>query len=139
MNIRSLLTVAAMTVFSLVSAREFSVPYADTTPVVDGVIPQSEWDTSLVISGAGDTVDARKAELFLSWNESNLYGAVRVETPPRGKLVTSGGTNPVNDDSVEFWFDPPKNLRTLEQWKFGEFQMILSHNGRSLLAHHNPG
>ena len=68
-----------------------------------------------------------------------MYVAVRTETPPRGKLVQNAGTNPVSDDSVEFWFDPPKSARVHEQWKFGEFQIIISNAGRMLLQHHNPG
>ena len=139
MDVRKFLAVMTLAACSLVSAREFVVPYAEKAPAIDGRLSASEWSNALVISGTGDTIDHRKAEMFLCWDEKNLYGAVRTETPPRGKLVTSSGTNPVNDDSVEFWFDPPKELRIMEQWKFGEFQMILSHNGRKLLAHYNPG
>lgn len=87
-------------------------------------------ENALKIGGAGNPVDPRKAEVFLTWDTANLYIAVRSETPPRGRLVTAPkAINIVMDDSVEFWFDPPKASRTVEQAKFGEFQLIASHTG----------
>lgn len=123
----------------IAGAAEFIVPQTAKAPAIDGKLSAGEWKNALVISGTGATLDHRKAELFLTWDANYLYGAVRVETPPRGKLVQNAGTNPVSDDSVEFWFDPPKSARVHEQWKFGEFQVIISNAGRMLLQHHNPG
>ena len=137
MKLRSFL--AALFAGAVLTGAEFTVPQTSKAPVIDGKISQGEWKDALVISGTGGTVDHRKAELFLAWDENNLYAAVRVETPPRGKLVRNAGNHPVMDDSVEFWFDPPKSARTIEQGKFGEFQMIISNGGRMTIDHHNPG
>ena len=124
---------------AVLTGAEFTVPQSAKAPVIDGKISQGEWKDALVISGTGGTIDHRKAELFLTWDEKNLYAAVRVETPPRGKLVRNAGSHPVMDDSVEFWFDPPKSARTVEQGKFGEFQLIITNGGRMVTDHHNPG
>ena len=137
MKLRSFL--AALFASAVLSAAEFTVPQTAKAPVIDGKISQGEWKDTLVISGTGATIDHRKAEFFLTWDEKNLYGAVRVETPPRGKLVKNAGNHPIYDDSIEFWFDPPKSARTIEQGKFGEFQMIISNGGRMVIDHHNPG
>ena len=130
---------AAFIAGAFLNGAEFTVPQTAEAPVIDGKITPGEWKDVLVISGAGATVDHRKAELFLTWDDKNLYAAVRVETPPRGKLVRNAGNHPVMDDSVEFWFDPPKSARTIEQGKFGEFQLIISNGGRMVTDHHNPG
>ncbi|MBR2440785.1 MAG: hypothetical protein IKB25_11355 [Lentisphaeria bacterium] len=139
MSLKHFLLTAAATLSLCAAAAEFSVPKTAKAPVIDGKISAGEWNSALKISGTGSTLDHRKAELFLTWDEKNVYVAVRTETPPRGKLVQNVGTNPVHDDSVEFWFDPPKSARVHEQWKFGEFQVIISNAGRMLLQHHNPG
>lgn len=121
-------------------AAEYTVPEMRTAPVIDGRINEKEWKNALKIGGAGNPVDPRKAEVFLTWDTANLYIAVRSETPPRGRLVTAPkAINIVMDDSVEFWFDPPKASRTVEQAKFGEFQLIASHTGALFQQHHNPG
>ena len=133
------LFLAALFAGTVLTAAEFVVPQTSKAPVIDGKISPGEWKDALVISGTGGTIDHRKAELFLTWDEGKVYVAVRAETPPRGKLVRNAGDNPVYDDSVEFWFDPPKSARTIEQGKFGEFQMIVSNGGRLLIDHHNPG
>ena len=109
MKLRSFL--AALFAGMVLTGAEFTVPQTAKAPTVDGKISQDEWKDALVISGTGATVDPRKAELFLTWDEKNLYAAVRVETPPRGKLVKNAGNHPIYDDSVEFWFDPPKSAR----------------------------
>ena len=139
MNLKRLLSTAAAGFALLAGAAEFTVGSTAKAPVIDGKISPGEWKDALVISGTGGTLDHRRAELFLTWDEKNIYGAVRTETPPRGRLVQNVSTNPVSDDSVEFWFDPPKSARTHEQWKFGEFQVIISNTGKMLLQHHNPG
>ena len=121
-------------------AAEFIVPMSDKVPVIDGTIEAEEWKYAMTLSGAGNPVDARKTQLFVTWDEENVYLAIRSETPPRGKLVKAKNTrNIVLDDSVEFWFDPPKTARELESAKFGEFQLIASHTGEIYVQHHNPG
>ena len=124
----------------LTGAAEYTMPETQTAPVIDGKIKEEEWKNALKIGGAGNPVDPRKSEVFLTWDTANMYLAVRSETPPRGRLVTTPeAINIVMDDSVEFWFDPPKASRTVEQAKFGEFQLIASHTGALFQKHHNPG
>ncbi len=123
-----------------VGAAEYPVPQTRKAPVIDGRINADEWKSALVIGGAGNPVDPRRTECYLNWDAGHLYLAVRSETPPRDKLVTTPkAINIVMDDSVEFWFDPPKDSRTVEQAKFGEFQLIANHTGELYLQHHNPG
>lgn len=138
-HIRKILSCILIFVCVVAYAAEFSVPFSAKNPVVDGKFSVGEWDNALVISGAGNIIDARKTEFRLTWSNDCLYGAFRTETPPRGKLIRSTRANPVYDDSVELWFVPPKELRTNEQYKFGEFQIIIGNGGKILLQHHNPG
>ncbi|OQA82785.1 MAG: hypothetical protein BWY31_03050 [Lentisphaerae bacterium ADurb.Bin242] len=140
MNWKAGLFMPILTAAAGLGAAEYTVPSVKTPPVIDGRIQSGEWDNAFSLAGAGRTIDPRRAEFFMAWDASNLYLAVRSETPPRGKLVVSKGSiNIVMDDSVEFWFDPPKELRTVEQAKFGEFQLIASHTGVLYRQHHNPG
>jgi len=140
MNLKAGIFMSLFAASAGLGAAEFTVPSVKTPPVIDGRIKPGEWDKAFSLAGAGATVDPRRAEVFMAWDSSNLYLAVRSETPPRGKLVVSKGSiNIVMDDSVEFWFDPPKELRTVEQSKFGEFQLIASHTGALFKQHHNPG
>ena len=76
MKLRSFL--AALFAGAVLTGAEFTVPQTSKAPVIDGKISQGEWKDALVISGTGGTVDHRKAELFLAWDENNLYAAVRV-------------------------------------------------------------
>lgn len=140
MNWKAGLFVPVLTAAAWLGAAEYTVPSIKTPPVIDGSIKPGEWDKAFSLAGAGGTVDPRRTEVFMAWDQSTLYLAVRSETPPRGKLVVANGSiNIVMDDSVEFWFDPPKELRTVEQSKFGEFQLIASHTGALFKQHHNPG
>lgn len=140
MNLKAGIFMSLFAASAGLAAAEYTVPSIKTPPVIDGRIKPGEWDKAFSLAGAGATIDPRRAEVFMAWDPSTLYLAVRSETPPRGKLVVSKGSiNIVMDDSVEFWFDPPKELRTVEQSRFGEFQLIASHTGALYKQHHNPG
>lgn len=121
------------------------VPFAAAAPTIDGIAAPGEWDISFRVIGAGTPVDARMAEIRLSWDERRLYILSRSETAPRGRLETSAGSLPgtdriVMDDSVELWFDPPKEMRRADEAKrFGSFQMIVNHKGDTYGRHHSPG
>ncbi len=117
----------------------FEVPRAVFAPIVDGQIDAGEWAGALRLVGAGEPVDARRTELLAKWADGHLYLAVKSQTAPRGKLTLATGSNPVLSDSVEFWFDPPRARRTVEQKKFGSFQIILPWKGEPFLCHHDPG
>ena len=124
---------------------QYSIPFAAKAPVIDGVASAGEWDAALRIVGAGKPVDARRAEIAFSWDAGHLYVMAKSETAPRNRLVTTAESKPgskrlVGDDSVELWFDPPKELRNADETKrFGTFQMIVSHNGNVYGCHQSPG
>ena len=123
----------------------YSIPFAVKAPVVDGVESPSEWDEAFRVVGAGKPVDARRAEIAFAWDAGWLYVMAKSETAPRNRLVTTAESKPgsqriVMDDSVELWFDPPKELRSADETKrFGTFQMIVSHNGNVYGCHQSPG
>ena len=117
----------------------FDVPKAAVAPVADGRIGAEEWAGALRLVGAGTPVDARRAELLAKWDDGHLYLAVRSQTAPRGKLFFAANGHVSMNDSVELWFDPPKTRRTVEQKKFGSFQMIVNWKNGVYLCHHDPG
>ena len=123
------------------SAAEYTVPFMDRVPILDGRLGVAEWDDALAISGAGSKLDPRLTSVFLGFDEQNLYLASRSELPPRGNLYVS--PNPtahvVMDDSIELWFLPPAEQRVLEAGKFGYFQLIVNSVGRVYARHHEPG
>lgn len=127
------------------AAPTIDVPFAAAAPTVDGVASPGEWEHSFRIVGAGTPVDARMAEMAFSWDARFLYVLSMSETAPRGRLETSAGSLPgtdriVMDDSVELWFDPPKEMRRADEAKrFGLFQMIVNHKGDTFGRHHSPG
>ena len=88
MNLKRLLSTAAAGFALLAGAAEFTVGSTAKAPVIDGKLSPGEWKDALVISGTGGTLDHRRAELFLTWDEKNIYGAVRTETPPARKTRT---------------------------------------------------
>ncbi len=124
-------------IFSL-NAMEFTVPRLTKAPVIDGRLDPQEWNSAFSFSGAGNPVDPRRTQIYLGWTADGLYIAARSETPPGGKLKVLRGAV-VADDSLEFWFDPPKNSRIFEQAKFGEFQLLVNSIGTLFQKHHNPG
>ena len=121
------------------------IPLAAKAPTVDGVAAAGEWDSAFRVVGAGKPVDARRAEIAFSWDAGHLYVMAKSETAPRNRLVVGPESKPgskklVADDSVELWFDPPKELRNADETKrFGTFQMIVSHNGNVYGCHQSPG
>ncbi|MBQ2632220.1 MAG: hypothetical protein IJG13_21285, partial [Kiritimatiellae bacterium] len=123
----------------------YSIPFAVKAPVVDGVESEGEWDGAFRVVGAGRPVDARRAEIAFAWDANWLYVLVKSETAPRNRLFAGPESRPgsqrlVSDDSVELWFDPPKELRNADETKrFGSFQMIVSHNGNVYGCHQSPG
>ena len=142
----ALFGVALSAVSAFASAHgQYEVPFAAKAPVVDGVASPGEWDAALRIIGAGKPVDARRAEIAFAWDAGWLYVMAKSETAPRNRLVTTAESRPgsqriVMDDSVELWFDPPKELRSADETKrFGTFQIIVSHNGNVYGCHQSPG
>ena len=124
---------------------QYEIPFAAKAPVVDGVASPGEWDGAFRVVGAGKPVDARYAEISFAWDADCLYVMVKSETAPRNRLATSAGSIPgtqriVMDDSIELWFDPPKELRNADESKrFGYFQTIVNHKGDIYGCHHSPG
>lgn len=125
-----------------IQAANFTVPFVKNPPQIDGVLNPAEWNEALAISGANPTrLDHRKTTVYLAFDKNHLYLAVIAEAPPRGKLKASPreNENPVLDDSLEVWFQPPTQNRTIEQHKFGYFQFITNSIGKTYANHHDPG
>ena len=139
MVLKKLFGIIAGVILSLTGvSAEFCVPGTETAPQIDGIIDAAEWSRALVLAGAGTPVDQRKSQCFISFDAGHIYVAVQSELPPKGKLAS--GLPYINcNDSIELWFDPPKELRTIEQGKFGEFQLIASFKNELQMLHHNPG
>ena len=137
--------IVAVSVANAFGAEKYEVPHVSKIPVIDGVATQGEWDNALRIVGAGKPVDARHAEISLMWDSGHLYVKTESESAPRNRVTTSPASLPgmakiVMDDSVEFWFNPPKEVRTADETKrFGFFQMIVNHKGDVYGCHHDPG
>lgn len=119
-----------------------SSPPMKNPPKIDGTIEKDEWKEATEISGCGwkDVQDPRQFNLWMGYDENNLYFAVRSELPPGGKLLTKArlGLDVANDDSVEFIILPPEE-RMQGPLQFGFFQMILNSEGFVWGRHHEPG
>ena len=125
--------------FSLsVVAADFSVPFMKNAPAIDGHFDEGEWDCAMAFSGSAKNMDPRRTTVWMGYNRDNIFLALQAETPPRGRLVSASKWIS-HDDSVELWFAPPQNLRTIESLKFGVFQTIVNFEGKFLADHHNPG
>lgn len=119
-----------------------SAPPMKTAPSIDGIIDADEWKEAVKISGCGwkEIQDPREFSLWMGYDESNLYFAVRSELPPGGKLLTKArlGLDVGNDDSVEFVILPPDE-RKQGPLQFGFFQMIVNSEGFVWGQHNEPG
>lgn len=128
----------------------FVVPRTVAKPVVDGVIREGEYRQAATFRGAANyrrppssrppAIDPRTAECAVTWDEDYVYIAARSATEPGGVLPKGGPRDPITKtESVEFWFDPPQEIRQAEFSKFGQFQLVVCWDGRVNLMHHNPG
>ena len=119
-------------------AADFSIPFQKKAPVIDGQFAPGEWDCAVAFSGTARNMDARRTTVWLAYDKSTMYVALQAETPLRGKLRSvPGGRN--NSDSLELWFFPPQELRTIGSLKFGTFQIIVSSEDDIFAEHNNPG
>ena len=138
MNWKNLLLIPFFMMGSAVFGDSYVIPKAAQPVRVDGVIEEAEWRRSLLLSGAGMPIDQRSCQVRFAWNEEYLYVSFRSALPPGNRLVLNGKAV-IFDDGVELWFVPPKSLRTAEQYKFGEFQILVNPKGKVYSRHHNPG
>ena len=140
----------AATAVSCVGAEAFSVSSSSVRPVVDGVISAGEYRHAATFRGAANyrqtppgvepAIDVRKSECAMTWDAAGVYLAVRSATGKDGSLPRGGPRDPDSmTESVEFWFDPPADVRRAEFAKFGQFQLVVFCDGRVQLMHHNPG
>ena len=119
-------------------AADFSIPFQKKAPVIDGQFAPGEWDCAVAFSGTARNMDARRTTVWLAYDKSTMYVGLQADTPPRGKLRSvPGGRN--NSDSLELWFFPPQELRTIGSLKFGTFQIIVSSEDDIFAEHNNPG
>ena len=133
---------------SALAAEPFSVPRTATKPVADGVIRRDEYRFAATFKGAANyrqkganaKTDSRATECAVTWDEDFVYLAVRSATGKDGYLPKGGPRDPAwSSESVEFWFDPPKEVRAAEFAKFGQFQLTFACDGKVHAMQHNPG
>ncbi|MBF0245431.1 MAG: hypothetical protein HQL31_09205, partial [Planctomycetes bacterium] len=90
-----------------------TAPYAYEKPVIDGVINDAEWQAAESVNAlqtTGKQVSPRQTRFWMSWDEENLYMAMRSPLREGERLVqnlrdTSTDINVVFDDSYEIWVD----------------------------------
>ncbi|MEI6168250.1 MAG: hypothetical protein WCS52_13785 [bacterium] len=103
-----------------------SAPPMKNPPVIDGTLGGNEWAEAVKLSGCGwlEVQDPRQFELWMGYDDNNLYFAGRSELPPGGKLLTKAclGQDVANDDSVELIIVPPTE-RPQGPLQFGFFQL----------------
>ena len=134
--------------FPVFAAEPFTVPRTATKPVADGVIRRDEYRFAATFKGAANyrqkgadaKADPRATECALTWDEDFVYLAVRSATGKDGDLPKGGPRDPAwASESVEFWFDPPAEVRRAEFAKFGQFQLTFACDGKVHAMQHNPG
>ena len=141
---------AAATAACCAGAEVFSVSRTSVRPVTDGVISAGEYRQAATFRGAANyrqtppgvepSIDGRRSECAMTWDEAGVYLAVRSATGKDGALPRGGPRDSDSaTESVEFWFDPPAGVRGAEFAKFGQFQLVVFCDGRVKLMHHNPG
>ena len=128
-----------MTAISLsLMAADFSVPFMNKAPAIDGRFDAGEWEFAFAFSGSAKNMDARRTTVWMGYDRNNIYMALQAETPPRGRMASASKWFN-HHDSMELWFAPPKELRTIESLKLGVFQTIVNFEEKSFSQHHNPG
>lgn len=107
----------AMTSFA-VSAKDIDkieAPYFNILPVIDGVVTPEEWgDVTVRVTSdqaasyycdAGGGILDISFDMWVRWDETNLYIAV-VTNEPDGHSLPEGGGNLWNGDVIQFRADP---------------------------------
>lgn len=92
---------------------QFTIPYAWTKPVLDGVVNAAEWQGAMSVNAlqtVGRQISARQTQFWACWDEENLYLAMRSPLRSGERLIQakrdqSRELNVVFDDSLEFWLD----------------------------------
>ena len=120
------------------AASDFTVPYMNKAPAIDGRLDEGEWEFAMAFSGSANKMDPRRTTVWIGYDKDNIYMALQAETPPRGNLVAASKWFN-HHDSLELWFAPPQSRRTVESLKFGVFQTIVNFEGNFISEHHNPG
>lgn len=91
----------------------FTIPYAMKKPVMDGVVDDAEWEGAFSIDALQTTtrmVSPRQTRFWVTWDEDNLYIAMRSPLRPGERLMQANrvkdkDVNVAFDDSYEIWVD----------------------------------
>ena len=92
---------------------QLTVPYAWKKPTLDGIVNDQEWQGALSLNALqtpNKAVSARQTRFWMSWDEDNLYVAMRSPLRAGERLIQAlrqrdRDINVVFDDSYEFWLD----------------------------------
>ncbi|CAN5452724.1 hypothetical protein BH09VER1_BH09VER1_36170 [soil metagenome] len=91
----------------------FTIPYAEHKPTIDGIINDTEWESSFSIQALQTTnhaVSPRPTRFWLTWDEDNLYVAMRSPLRAGERLLQVSrekgkDVSVIFDDSYEIWVD----------------------------------
>jgi hypothetical protein len=94
-----------------------TAPYANKKPTIDGVIDEAEWHDAVSVNALQTTtkqVSPRQTRFWLSWDEDNLYVAMRSPLREGERLMqslrdTTRQTNVVFDDAYEIFINVGSN------------------------------
>jgi len=94
-----------------------TAPYAHQKPKLDGVIEDAEWQGAESVNALQTTkkqVSPRQTRFWMSWDEDQLYMAMRSPLRPGERIVqnirdVTRDINVVFDDSYEIWVDVGSN------------------------------
>lgn len=98
------------------------IPKRKTAPAIDGCVTEEKWGQPQIVLTEKDFVPFEdhtvqsgfKAELFLNWDEENLYIAARVQDREHFQDCTTGDRwqDLWDGDSIQMLFDPIRETRT---------------------------
>ena len=107
------LPAAAQSVTDNYQSPTFTLPYAQQKPNIDGAIDDAEWRGALSINAlqtTQKTLSPRPTRFWLSWDENNIYVAMRSPLRAGERLIQAlrrrdKDYNVVFDDSYEIYVD----------------------------------
>lgn len=107
----TVLPASAQSVRDGYTSPRFTVPYAWQKPTLDGAVSDEEWRGALSLAAlqtSNKAVSPRQARFWMSWDEDDLYLAMRSPLRPGERLIQALRERDINvvfDDSYEFWLD----------------------------------
>ncbi len=149
-SLMALTTVSSLAVGVSAAAstnEEFTIPFASTAPVIDGVIDEGEWDNALVRELDASNVDEptkigtkfEGATFHWMWDDAGIYFAAEVtDTTPMAEPYKEPGVGSYNaKDAVQvcIYGDPTATGSSVKTLLFYSFAPT-STTGEALIGEH---